>query len=264
MAIYNFDTALVRAPAKSVTRGLSASANIGPDYNDVVTEHEAYVAALRAVGVTPILLSALEDFPDSIFVEDPALVFSEAAILLRPGAPSRQKEAAEIAPALHGNFDTVLSLPPTGTVEGGDILAMPNKVMIGLSSRTNLEGANALQNLLAKLGRKSDIVATPQGVLHFKSDCALLDEETILSTSRLAKSDVFKGFNVITVPDGEEPAANALRINGSVMVRDHYPRNIERLDRLNYKIVALKTDAIAKIDAGLSCMSLRWQRAVHR
>jgi len=263
MAVYNFNTALLRAPAKSVIRGLRAGGKEDPNFNGVAAEHQSYMAVLRSAGVEPIMLPALEDYPDSIFVEDPALVFTEGAILLRPGTPSRLGEANEIAPALYDNFNTVLSLPEGGTVEGGDILTTPDKVMIGLSARTNQAGAKALQHLLTELGRKSKIVTTPENVLHFKSDCSLLDEETILATERLAQSSIFQGFDVITVPSDEEAAANALRVNDIVMVNNRHPRTIELLDQRDYKIEPVKTDEIAIIDAGLSCMSLRWQSAAN-
>ncbi|MNT76527.1 N(G),N(G)-dimethylarginine dimethylaminohydrolase [compost metagenome] len=94
--------------------------------------------------------------------------------------------------------------------------------------------------------------------MHFKTDCSLLDEETVLSTARLAKSGVFDRFKQVIIPEGEEPAANALRVNDVVMVGSDFPRTIEMLDKLGYKVVPMKTTEIGKIDAGLSCMSLRW------
>ncbi|RVL25240.1 dimethylarginine dimethylaminohydrolase, partial [Sinorhizobium meliloti] len=131
-------------------------------------------------------------------------------------------------------------------------------VMIGLSARTDTAGAAALQACLEKLGRKSEVVATPEGVLHFKTDCSLLDDETILSTDRLARSGVFGKFRQMIIPEGEEPAANALRVNDVVLVGSDFPRTIEMLDKAGYRVVPLKTTEIGKIDAGLSCMSLRW------
>ena len=161
-------------------------------------------------------------------------------------------------PARVTDFETVLDLPGDGFADGGDVLTTRESVMIGLSARTNKVGAEALQACLAKLGRKSEIVATPEGVLHFKTDCSLLDDETGLSTARLAKSDVFERFKQVIIPEGEEPAANALRVNDVVMVGSDFPRTIETLDKLGYKVVPMKTTEIGKIDAGLSCMSLRW------
>lgn len=259
-AVYEFNAAIVREPARSVVNGLRADDRGNPTFDGVKAEHAAYIAALRAAGVEVTVLPALEDFPDSIFVEDPALVFPEGAILLRPGAETRVHETAEIAPALKRMFESVLDLPSPGFADGGDVLTTPKSVMIGLSARTDRAGAKGLIASLAKLGRKGEIVQTPEGVLHFKSDCSLLDSETMLSTKRLARSGVFKGFREVLIPEGEEPAANALRVNDVVMVGADYPRTIEMLDKLGYKVVALKTTEIGKIDAGLSCMSLRWHR----
>ncbi|WP_378946112.1 arginine deiminase family protein [Mesorhizobium sp. ANAO-SY3R2] len=259
-AVYEFNAAIVRKPARSVVDGLRADDHGNPSYQGVVAEHAAYVAALRAAGIDVTVLPALEDFPDSIFVEDPALVFSEGAILLRPGAESRLKETAEIAPTLRKIFETVLDLPFPGFADGGDVLTTPKSVMIGLSARTDRAGAEGLIASLEKLGRKGEIVQTPKGVLHFKSDCSLLDGETMLSTDRLARSGVFGRYRRVIVPEGEEAAANALRVNDVVMVGADFPRTIELLDGLGYQVVPLKTTEIGKIDAGLSCMSLRWHR----
>jgi dimethylargininase len=250
--VYNFNSIIVRTPSRSVVNGLRADDRGNPTYEGVKAEHDAYIDAMRAVGVDVTILPALEAFPDSIFVEDPALVFTEGAILLRPGAETRVKETAEIAPTLRDMFETVLDLLSPGYADGGDVLTTPKSVMIGLSARTDKTGAEALVACLEKLGRKAEIVATPEGVLHFKTDCSLLDDESILSTARLAKSGVFKDFKQIVIPEGEEPAANALRINDVVMVGSDYPRTIEMLDKLGYKVQPLKTTEIGKIDAGLS------------
>ena len=259
--VFAFDNAIVRRPARSVVGGLRAVDIGAPRYETVLAEHEAYVVALGAAGVAVEVLPALEAFPDSIFVEDPALVFPEGAILLRPGAASRFGETAEIAPVLRRRFARVLELPEPGFADGGDVLVTPDTVMIGLSDRTDRLGAQALIALLADLGRKGVIVSTPPGVLHFKSDCSLLDEETVLSTRRLSDSGVFAGLKVINTPDGEEGAANALRINTRVFLGAAFPRTADLLSKAGYEVVPLATAEIAKVDAGLSCMSLRWHSA---
>jgi len=255
---YSFNSAIVRKPSSSVVNGLRAEDRGDPDYEGVKSEHEAYVGVLETAGMAVTVLPALDAFPDSIFVEDPALVFSEGAILLRPGSPLRQGETKEIAPALHKLFDKVLELPQSGYADGGDILVTPDSVMIGLSARTDLSGANGLIDQLKKLGLKGEIVNTPKGVLHFKTACSLLDEETILVTRHMSKSGLFEGFRNIILPEGEEPAANALRINETVLVSARYKRTIDMLDQAGFSVVPVKTAEIEKIDAGLSCMSLRW------
>ncbi len=256
--VFDFNRAIVREPARSVVSGLRADDRGDPSYDGVLREQRAYVEALKRIGVDVIVLPALDQYPDSIFVEDPALVFPEAAILLRPGATTRFGEVAEIAPALRDEFEVVHELPAPGFADGGDILVTPEKVMIGLSARTNEMGGNALMDILKRMGRKSELVRTPPGVLHFKSDCSLLDEETVFSTKRLAASGVFNGLKVLHVPDGEEAAANALRINDHVLVSNAHLRTIELLAEHSYKVLPMATDEISKIDAGLSCMSLRW------
>ena len=258
--VYRFDSALVRAPARSVVRGLRADDRGDPSYDEVAREHAAYVAALRAAGVEVAVLPPLEAFPDSLFVEDPALVFAEGAILLRPGAAARAGEVAELAPALREKFDTVLELSAPGFADGGDVLATPRAVMIGLSARTDRTGAEALLACLGELGHKGTIVETPAGVLHFKTDCALLDEDSVRVTARLARSGVFDGFRQVRVPDGEEAAANALRVNDVVLIAAGFPKTIDLLDGLGYRVVPVATAEIGRIDAGLSCMSLRWRR----
>jgi dimethylargininase len=256
-APYRFNRAIVRTPARSVVDGLRANDRGSPAYDAVTAEHGAYVAALKATGVAVIALPPLETFPDSMFVEDPALAFSEGAILLRPGAPSRAGEVQEIAPTLREMFETVIALP-TGFADGGDVLVTPGKVLIGLSERTNRAGAEALSVCLAEFGREAEIVETPDEVLHFKTACSLLDEETIFCTPRLAESGVFEGFKLLVTPDGEEAAANALRVNDVLLIGSAFPRTIELLESAGYKIVLVPTSEVGKIDAGLSCMSLRW------
>jgi len=256
--VYHFNHVIVREPGLSVTQGLRAHDVGNPTHEGVKAEHEAYIAALGDAGVEVTILPALEQYPDSIFVEDPALVFTQGAILLRPGAPTRQGEVAEIAPSLRAMFDTVLELDEPGFADGGDVLVTPKNVMIGLSARTDKVGAQALIAALDKLGRKGEIVTTPAGVLHFKTDCSLMDDETVLTTSRLSASGVFADYRQLIVPEGEEAGANALRVNDVVLVGSDFPRTIDLLASHGYKVVALNTTQIGKIDAGLSCMSLRW------
>ncbi|MEM8749082.1 MAG: arginine deiminase family protein [Pseudomonadota bacterium] len=259
-AVTRFNRAIVRRPARSVTQGLRAVDLGAPTFDGVSREHEAYCAALRDAGVELTVLEPMEEFPDSIFVEDPALVFEEGAILLNPGAESRAGETPAIEADIRAHFDNVLSIDQ-GTVEGGDVLVTPRAVLIGLSERTNHAGANALIAALETLGRKGEIFHTPPGVLHFKSDCSLLDDETVLATSRLADSPAFDGMIVVETPEGEEAAANALRVNDVVMLGEDFPGTRELLQAKGYEVVSLPTAEIGKIDAGLSCMSLRWWKS---
>ena len=228
-----------------------------PSYEAVRAEHWAYAEALRSAGVEVTTLPPLEAFPDSMFVEDPALVFSEGAILLRPGAPSRIGEVNEIEPTIRQMFDIVIALPD-GFADGGDVLVTPELAMIGLSERTDSTGAEQLAACLLTLGRKSQIVETPDELLHLKSACSLIDEETVLCAPELAATGIFDGFRLVTTAQDESGSANALRVNDILFVDATGVRTNDELDRLGYKLVTLETSEISKIDAGLSCMSLRW------
>lgn len=257
MRIHDFNSAIVRLPGRSVVHGLRANAGPAPSYEGILGEHSAYVSALRSAGLKVQVLAPLEPFPDSIFVEDPALVFRDAAVLLRPSAKSRHGEAQVMETTLAERFANVLRLD-RGHADGGDILVAPGRVLIGLSARTDETGAAALRALLASIGLASEVVRVPRGTLHLKSDCSLIDEETVLATEELADSGVLAGFRILEVPAGERHAANALRVNDALLLRSDCPRTQDMLVRHGANVVPLPVTEIAKIDAGLSCMSLRW------
>jgi dimethylargininase len=259
MHLFDFDRAIVREPARSVVDGLRSDQDALPDYDGIVREHAAYIAALRGAGLAVDVLPPLEPYPDSMFVEDPALVFSEAAILLRPGAPSRLGETDDMRAVLQRHFQTVLELEGAQFVDGGDILVTPDAIVIGLSARTSAAGAAALAGILASLGRTARMVPVPEGMLHLKSCAALLDEETLLATACLESTGLFAGFRTIFVPEDESAAANAIRINDTVFLGDCYKRTLDLLTKEDFHIAPLPVTEVAKLDAGLSCMSLRWR-----
>jgi dimethylargininase len=257
MRVFDFNSAIVRAPGCTVVNGLRAMPGPPVTFDAVMAEHQAYIAALRSAGVDVTVLNPLEQYPDSIFVEDPALVFSRAAILLRPGAPSRMAEAGELAPALAARFPEVLPMSE-GFADGGDILVTPDNVLIGLSARTNEVGAAALQRLLKSIGLTSKVVRVPAGTLHLKTDCSLVDEETALTTAEFANSGLLEGVRALVVPEAERAVTNALRVNDVLFVRAGFPRTQEMLAKRGLNVVPLPASEIGKLDAGLSCMSLRW------
>lgn len=255
--LFDFTHAIARAPGRSVVHGLRDGAGADPDFETLAGEHRAYVSALQGAGVKVDLLPAEEDFPDSIFVEDAALVFGAGAILLRPGADSRAGEAALIAPVLNRHFDTVLVLEE-GHVDGGDVLLTPHGVVIGLSHRTDRAGAEALGKLLVRLGQKPLIASTPAGILHFKTGCGMIDEQTILVAPAMADCPAFAGLRVLVTPAGEEGAANVLRVRDRLFIGAQWPRSRDLIEKLGIETLPLAVSEIAKVDAGLSCMSLRW------
>ncbi|WP_171206775.1 dimethylarginine dimethylaminohydrolase family protein [Ruegeria sp. HKCCA0235A] len=255
---FEFSRAITRRPAPTIADGLRAEDIGNPDFDGMTGAHGAYVAALKSTGAEVIELDPLDAFPDAQFVEDTALCLPQGAVLMRPGAPSRMGEVAEIAPALRACYETVTQINGPGHIEGGDILVTGREILVGRSDRTDAEGVEELAKITSEWGHKLREVFTPEGVLHFKTDCSLMDAETILATRRLDASGCFEGYRVLHVADGEEAAANAIRFNNLVLMAAGFPRTAEMLDREGYEVVEIDNTDCAKLDGGMSCLSLRF------
>ncbi len=254
---YRFTHAIARRPGGSVVNGLRAVDRGHPDIDLFLAEHQGYVRALERAGLKVEILPPLEAYPDSVFVEDTALCLPQGAIILRPGAPSRAGEAEATAAALCGLGYEIHRMSPGGLVDGGDILVTDAVILVGLSARTNRAGFDALKNRLAGWAYPVQPVQTPDEVLHFKSDCCVLDSETILATARLSRAECFAPFRVLTVPQGEEAAANSIRVNETVLVPAGFPATAELIAHAGYKVEVVPASQAALLDGGLSCMSLR-------
>lgn len=255
---YRFTHAITRKPGRSIIGGLRSVDTGMPDLVLMLHHHANYVAALRATGATVLELGADDAFPDSVFVEDTALCLPEGAIVMRPGAPSRLGEAALMAPHLRALYGQVLSIQGPGFIEGGDILVTEREILIGTSARTNAAGIAELTTLVTPWGHTVREVATPPGVLHFKTDCSLLDGDTILSTKRLAVSGCFDGYRLIHTAPGEEAAANSIRFNDVVIMPAGFPGTKAAIQAAGYAVVVIGNSECAKLDGGMSCLSLRF------
>jgi dimethylargininase len=256
---FRFTHAITRRPAASIINGLRAVDTGTPSLALMGQHHADYIAALRSTGATVIELDALDAFPDSVFVEDTALCLPEGAVVMRPGAPTRLGEAAAMEPHLKALYGQVRRITgPHSFIEGGDILTTEREILVGRSARTNAAGIAELTALVAPWGHKVREVFTPPGVLHFKTDCSLLDGETILSTARLDASGCFAGYRVIHTADGEEACANAIRFNDLVLMPAGFPRTRDTLTSAGYKVVEVGNSECAKLDGGMSCLSLRF------
>ena len=255
---YQFTQAVVRKPGQSVVSGLRATDRGAPDIARFQAEHKAYISALKRAGLKVTVLGALEEFPDSVFVEDAALCLPEGMVILRPGTPTRTGEAELISTDLAGLGHKIHHNDSTGFIDGGDILVTDSAILVGLSQRTNQAGFDWLKSILETWGYTALAVHTPDDVLHFKSDCCVLDSNTILATSRLSGAECFANFRVLTVPEGEEAAANSIRVNDRVLVPAGFPATAALLTRENFAIETLRVSQAALLDGGLSCMSLRF------
>ncbi len=258
-ASYRFTHAITRRPAPSITAGLRA-VDLGiPDLALMQAHHAAYIAALRATGATIIELPPLDAYPDSVFVEDTALCLPQGAVIMRPGAPSRLGEAAEMAPHLAALYGEVLTITGTDSfIEGGDILVTEREILVGRSARTNAAGIAELTRLVTPWGHSVREVHTPPGVLHFKTDCSLLDATTVLATPRLAASGCFDNYFVVHTAPGEEAAANAIRFNDVVLMAAGFPGTRAAVESAGYTVAEIGNSECAKLDGGMSCLSLRF------
>ena len=248
--------AITRRPGNSFTSALS-SKSLTPDLGKALIQHDAYQQALLEAGMEEVLiLEQAEEYPDSTFVEDTAVVVGNRVVLTRPGTRTRLGEAVIMAPVLSDLFE-VAAIGDSGNLDGGDVMEVGDHYYIGLSSRTTPEGARHLGTLLERWGRTWSTVKVPAG-LHLKSDVNWLGGNTLLVTRAFADNDAFAGFERLVVPEGEEYAANSLRINDSVLTPAGYPGVRRLLDGLGLNVIELDMSEFAKVDGGLSCLSLRF------
>ncbi len=225
-----------------------------------ILQHNIYVQTLEDLGLSVTVLAANDAFPDSVFVEDTAILTPEITVLTRPGAVSRRDETVSIKAALLDRFDAITEIVAPGTVDGGDICETDSKVLIGLSNRTNLEGAMQLKLALETVGRPAEIVdiRSVPGLLHLKTGISYLGAGRMAVMEALASLSWLADFDRVLVPTSESYAANCIAVNGSVIMAEGYPRFFETLDRLGLKPTPLDVSEYRKMDGGLSCLSLRF------
>ena len=256
MTLTQFTQAIVREPGPNCAAGLTTSDLGPPDYDLLLHQHRQYVSALCELGLWVEELPAEPDFPDAYFVEDPAVVTPELAILTTPGAPARQGEPATIAAAL-AQHRPLAHIQPPGHLEGGDVLMVGRHFFIGLSERTNEAGAEQLGRFLAEHGYTYTAVPVGPG-LHLKSSVNIVAPNTILLTADFAAKPAFSGYQHIILDETEAYASNSLLINGTLIMPVGFPRTRTRLEALGQPIVELDVSEVQKMDGGLTCMSLRF------
>jgi dimethylargininase len=258
IGVTEFSMAVTRSPADSAVNGLRAVDQGQPDIIQMRNDHTDYCAALASTGAKIINLPPLDEFPDAQFVEDTALCLPEGVIFMAPGAESRRGEVACMQKDIAHLFGEVHHIDPPAFIEGGDILVTGREILVGLSDRTNPAGISALGAIVSRWGYQLREVKTPPGVLHFKTDCALLDDHVVLATSRLASSGCFDGYDVILTAEGEEAAANCIRFNDLVIMPAGFAATEARIKAAGFDLRTVNNSECAKIDGGMSCLSLRF------
>jgi dimethylargininase len=218
-------------------------------------QHAAYCEALRSCGLEVMVLDAVEEYPDSTFVEDPAVIAGRWAVITRPGHPSRLGEAALIEPAL-SRYLEIDRIEPPGRIDGGDVLEIDDRVLIGLSDRTDTEGAGQLCVIFEREGFRCGTVPVGAG-LHLKSGVSYLGNGILLADVSMAGLEEFSGLDVVTVAEGEEYCANSIEVNGRILFPSGFPVTLEKLKGFGLDIVEVDMSEFQKMDGGLSCLSLR-------
>jgi dimethylargininase len=248
--------AITRKPGRNFSQGITTSDLGAPDYARMLEQHAAYLEALRGLGVEVITLEALDDFPDAYFVEDTAIVIPESAIVTNPGALSRKGEVEAIEPVL-AQFRKIERIRPPATVEGGDVLMVEKHFFIGISQRTNLEGAAQLGQMLEAYGNTWTAVPLPAG-LHLKSSVNYVGKNTLLLNREFANLPEFQRYDKIVLDQDEEYAVNTLLVNDCLIIPKGFPLARKKLMTLETPIIELEVSEARKMDGGLTCMSLRF------
>lgn len=253
-----FTRALLRRPAPNLARGITSAAHLGaPDFDRAMCQYEAYCLALRESGLEVKVLPADERFPDGHFVEDPFVIFRDLAFHCRSGAPSRQGEGESLKP--HLDDLRIVDAPADVNIDGGDVLFCADRVLVGISERTNLAGYVALREALRSAQADVRVDAVPfSGALHLKSGLTELAPGTLIHDPAFRADYDLSWAQVITLPAEEGYAADVLPVNGAVFVAADCPFALEAAEQHCDRVVALNMSEFVKMDGGLTCLSLRY------
>ncbi len=255
--VLEFRYAIVKTPGESLINGLTTAKLGPPDYKKAINQHEAYVTALRIIGLQVTVLPPSEEYPDSTFVEDTALLTPYCAIISNPGAPSRRGEIQGIKPVLRDYYKNIFEIQTPGTVEAGDIMMVGNHYYIGLSERTNLYGATQVIEILNRFNLDGSVIKL-DNVLHLKTGVAYLENNNLLACGEFIQHPDFQRFNIIEIDDDECPAANSVWINDRVLIPKGFPKTKQKIETAGYETLEVEISEFQKLDGGLSCLSLRF------
>ncbi len=252
-----FHYAITRRPHTNFAEGLTTVDLGKPDYNKMIEQYGYYIQTLRNLNLNVVVLPSLPDYPDSYFVEDVAVVVPELAIITRPGAKSRIGEVDHIGEALRQHYKKTPEIKHPGTLDGGDLFVVDKNVYVGLSKRTNINGAEQLRKYLEPFGYV--IFMIDIGIrLHLKTSVNYIGQNRLLLTEDFVDEKAFKSFDHLIVDSNELAAANTLLINDHLLTPKGYPKTLAKLKHFNSNIIELDMSEIEKMDGGVSCLSLRF------
>jgi dimethylargininase len=224
------------------------------------SQHRRYEECLRHLGACVISLPASAELPDSMFVEDPAVVVNEVAVMTRMGAASRRGETEALAHIL-ARFRPLRWMSEPATLEGGDVLRVGSTLFVGVSARTNHAGIEQLSEELRPFDYTVKPVAV-RGCLHLKSACCALGEKTILANPDWVDTQAFEGLDIVSVPPGEARAANVLAVDNTVVMPAGFPLTAGILEGRGWDVRMLDISELMKAEAGVTCSSVLFESEV--
>lgn len=247
--------AIVREVPASLPRALTHRPPDPPiDVARARAQHAAYVDALVAIGLEILRIPADDDHPDCTFVEDVAVVAGGRALVTRPGAPSRRGESPPVAMALAEQAGLELRhMEAPATLDGGDVLRLGDVFYVGVSARSNADGAARLGEAF---GARVVRVALPPGVLHLKSVCSPLAADVVLVAEGTIPPETFAGARAVVVPRGEVPGANAVVSGRAAIIAGGFPRTRELVEAAGFRTVPVDNSELRKADGALTCLSI--------
>ena len=254
-----FKNAIVQTPCPTITEGIT-TANLGkPDYAAALEQHAAYIEALKACGVAVTILEADPAYPDSCFVEDTTVLAERVVVITNPGALTRKGEEKKVEAALRQFYtpEQIKHISAPGTLEGGDVMRVGDHFYVGLSARTNAEGARQFFEHLNAYGYTGSVVQMSE-MLHLKTGLAYLENNLLLTAGEFVGHPVFNSFNKIEIDLADAYSANCIYVNGTVLIPAGYPATRAKIEAAGLKTLAVDTSEFRKIDGGLSCLSLRF------
>lgn len=247
--------ALTRQPSSSLVNcEVTHVSRRSIDIQLAFQQHESYCQALRDLGVEVVQLPPLGAYPDSVFIEDNAIVLDELVVITSMGTVARQGEVTLIGPILFQHRRIIQILPPA-TIEGGDVLRVGKRLFVGVSSRSTQLGVDALRSIVAPLGYEV-IPVNVYHCLHLKTACTSLDEVTLLVNSAWLDFEVLKKFRLLPVPSTEPFGANVLRVNQGVLANAAHPKTLDLIRSEGYSVTEVNISEFSKAEAGVTCLSL--------
>ena len=248
----------VRKVSASMAQGLTTQTLGPPDLALARRQHEAYVRALRSVGVEVTVLEPLDALPDSHFVEDAALLVRGTAILTRPAAAERRGEVEHLRPVLESRMPVrELGGRESDRVDGGDVLVSGDRAWIGIGERTNRTGAELLRQRLGEVDPPFEVTLVPfSGRLHLKSGITAIAPGRFLGDPGLRLAGPWRGGTVDWLPESEGAAADVVVANGAILVDASSPSARRLAETTGRRVIALDISEFHKMDGGLTCLSL--------